>query len=424
MERQNRLLAVLSLVLLALVAVMVLDPSPEGPADPDAAPETAAFEKLVASDVMGLLLTRSDAKLAFEKKDGAWRVTSPREVPVEARKIQELVDRLVSLKLQTRTLGGDRKEYALDSDGAVRVEIQRADGRTETLFVGRDAPVGYDSYVARSANGAVLLANSQLRALVTRGLDDFRDRKLLIVTPSTVKRVVIDDGLDPQAGVRSAELVRREDGWWVGSTARADEDAVQEWLSRVATVNALRFTDDADLETVGLARPRASITIEDAGKTHILRFGAAEGPDVYAQGDGSAAVVEAASLELLKVTDWAAATALPLHRYAIDRVELKLGDELVSVSKKDGTWTTSSGATVADIDRVFDALAAVSAQREGDVPPPDKVAGTVTLGEGDRTLVLELGPADGSLRVARDRAGGAAFKVEASRVAALMQALR
>ncbi len=424
MERQNRLLAVLSLVLLALVAVVVLDPSPEAPADPDATPETAAFEKLVASDVTGLRLTRTEGKLAFEKKDGVWRVTSPREVPVEERKIQELVDRLVSLKLQTRTLGGDRKDYALDKDSAVQVELHRADGRTETLFVGRDAPVGYDSYVARSADGPVVLANSQLRALVTRGLDDFRDRKLLAVTPSTIQRVVIDDGRDAEIGVRSAELVRRDDGWWVGSTARADEDAVQEWLSRVATVNASRFTDDADLEAVGLARPRASITIEDAGKTHVLRFGAAEGPDVYAQGDGSAAVVEASSLELLKVTDWAASSALPLHRYAIDRVELKLGDEPVSVSKKDGTWTTSSGAAVTDIDRVFDALAAVRAQREGDVSPPDTVAGTVTLGEGDRTLVLELGPADGTVRVARDRAGGAPFKVDAARVDALLQALR
>ena len=426
MERQNRTITIVSLVLVALVAVVVLDKDREPPTDYDAPPEHAAFETLEASDVFGLSLKSASETLTFERRDDGWTLVAPRELRVDDRKVQEVVDRLASLRLEERTLTAERKGYGLDEANRVAVALTRKDGTVLDLWVGHDAKVGYDAYVAETVDGPVLLAKAQLRSLVARSIDDFRDRKAWRISSGTATRIVIEDARE--GTLRKVEVVKDASGlpgWRLVDGARADEDAIQEWLARATTVNATRFGDGMDLAEVGLAQPRASVTVVDADGTHVLRFGA-DSPDdaaTWAQGDGGAVLLGPDATDLLTSTDWALARAIPLHRFTVDRVEVTLDGATTRLAKTDGTWSRQDGGTIGDIQTVFEALDAVKADRAPGAQAPSPIIGTLVVAEGDRTLTIELGPARDGWHPARE-AGGPAYRIEAATLRDAVAAVR
>ncbi len=419
MERQNRLVMALSLVLLALVAIVVFTKSPEKGADDDGPAEHAAFQEWKSDEVTRLELTRAGTTLAFARVDGAWTMEAPKKVPVDDRKVDEVVDKLVGVRLQERTMGADAATYELGPDQRVDVALTRKDGTVVHLFVGRDAPVGYAAYVQERADGPVLVSTSQLQSLVRRGVDDFRTRTLWKVSAGTAKRAVIEDG--------STKVILRKDdhGWWLGDAGpRVSGEAVEGWLSELSTVSADALLDEVDPATIGLAQPSASVTLEDADGTHVLRFGSTTPEGVHAQGDGPPARVPATARTLVKTDGWLDTELLPVRRWEVDHVEIELDGVKKSYTKADGVWKNAAGASVDGVDRLFDAIAAVKVDRTLAAGPVSALAGAFTLGQGTtrvETVQFSAAGKDGT-RVGQDRAGGPPFVVDGAALAAVISA--
>ncbi|MEN9787494.1 MAG: hypothetical protein RLZZ299_2758 [Pseudomonadota bacterium] len=420
MERQNRILTILSLLLLVLVAVVVLTKAPERDAGADGPPEHAAFPEWTADDVVNLELASSKGTLAFARVDGAWSMKQPKELPVEDRKVAEVVERLVGLKVVERELTGPPERFELGAPTRVKVTLTHKDGRSGSLWVGRDAPVGYDAYLAETDGGPVRLGNTQLQSLVRRTADDFRTRLVWKMSPGGAKRIVFE-----RAGT-IVTLRKDEHGWWLAeSGVRADGEAVEEWLGRASGVAFDSFLDDVDLDTVGLAHPSESITVEDAGGVHVLRFGTADTAGTAAQGDGPPGRVGATGTELPRYAGWEATQLLPVRRWEIERVEIAgEGHDAVFV-KVDGAWRRDGGGPVEGMDRFFDALSAVKADRTRSAASPGEGTLRVTVGMGEgRAEAVRLGAAgrDG-MRAAQETSGGPAFWVADTTLQALFTAL-
>ena len=419
MERQNRLVMALSLVLLALVALVVFTEAPEQGADDDGPAEHAAFRDWTSEDVTRLELSRAGSTMVFTRVDGAWAMEAPKKVAVDDRKVSEVVDALVRVRVQERTLGADAATYELGPDQRVDAALTRKDGTVVHLLVGRDAPVGYAAYVQEGADGPVLVTTSQLQALVRRGIDDFRTRTLWKVSAGTAKRAVLEDG--------STKVVLRKDdhGWWMGDTGpRASGEAVEGWLSELTTVSADALLDDADPATLGLAQPAASVTLEDAEGTHVLRFGSTTPDGVYAQGDGPPARVPTTARGLVKTEGWLDTGLLPIRRWEVDRIEMDLDGVKKAYTKADGVWKDAAGGPVDGVDRLFDAIAAVKVDRTLAAGPVSALAGALTLGQGTtrvESVQFSAAGKDGG-RIGQDRAGGPPFVVDGAALAAIVAA--
>ncbi len=419
-ERQNRILTILSFLLLVLVAAVVLTKDPERDAASDGPPEHAAFPEWTADDVVTLELASQGGTLAFARVDGSWAMKQPRELPVEDRKVAEVVERLVGVKVVERELTGPAERFELGAPTRVKVTMTRKDGTSRSLWVGRDAPVGYDAYVSETEGGPVRLGSTQLQALVRRGADDFRTRLVWKMAPGSAKRIVFET-----AG--TAVTLRKDDhGWWMGdSGVRADGEAVEEWLGRASGVAFDSFLDDVELDTVGLARPERSVTVEDAGGVHVLRFGTADASGTAAQGDGPPGRVGAGATELVRASGWEATQLLPVRRWEIDRVEI-VGEAHDAVfTKVDGAWRREGGGNVEGMDRFFDALSAVKADRASAAAAPGDGSLRVTVGMGEgRSESVRLGaPGRDGVRAAQETAGGPPFSVPDAGVQAMITAI-
>ncbi len=418
MERQNRLLTALATVLLVLVAIAVFGRKPEDkPTDPDAPAERKLFEKLDKDTVQGLTLKSAGQTLTFAKEDGVWKMTAPKALIVEEQRVKEIVDRFASLKVQEEGFNGDLAAFGLDESSRVEVIIAAGDGTTSTVYVGKDAPVGYRSYVAQLAAGPALLASSKVGDIVNRGPDDFRSKDVWRVSTSTTSRVTIED-----AG-RTVTLRKDDHGWWMADGPRASTSAVEDWLARAAYLRADSFLDGVDPSTVGLAPAAQRITIEDGDGTSVLELGLRDADGVAARSGTSILRIGGDTADLVTLTGWEDKALLPVRRAQIDGVEITLGARTARYTKADGAWKDASGADVPGVDALLDAINDATADRTV-VTTAEGSWGSITLTEGEAGREsVTLAQIIGGGRVGKDGAGGPGFLVPDATITAIEAAL-
>lgn len=420
MERQNRLLTILATVLLVLVAIAVFAKKPdEDTGDPDAPAQRALFE-IDADTVQSLTLVNASGTLSFAKADGVWKMTAPRQGAVDERRVTEIVDRIADLKVQEKGFDGALADFGLDEAGRVTVTVGTGDGKALTLYVGRDAPVGYRGYVAEAAEGPALLASSRVSELVKRTPDDFRSKEPWKLSTGTARRIRIEDA----AGT---VVLRKDDrGWWLGDEGhRAATEAVDEWLSRASLLRAESFLDGVDPASVGLASPTTSLLVEDDAGTHTLRLGLRDEGGVAAQTDAGLVRLGADGPDLVKLDGWLADGLLPIRRAQLDTVEVTLGPKTAKFTRNDAGWLDASGAETPAADALLAALETAEADRTAEPVALTENWGAIALDAGaERSESLTIGQElPGGGRAAKDAAGGPTFRVPAETLAAIEAAL-
>jgi hypothetical protein len=420
-DRQNRLLTALATILLVLVAILVFGrQDADIPADPDAPAERALFEGLERDTAVSLSIRSGERTISFTKRDGTWVMTEPKEMAVDERRVTEIVDRFASLKVQEQGFDGALDGFGLDEANRITVTIGAGEGKTFTAHIGRDAPVGYRSYVAGDTAGPALLASSKVGDLVRRAPDDFRSREVWKVSTATARRVRIDDA--------SGSVVLRKDdhGWWLGDDGhRASDTAVQDWLSQASFLRADSFLDEADPASLGLAPATSTLTVEDDAGTHTLELGTRDEVGVAARGGGQTVRLGSDAAGLVRTTGWASDALLPVRRAQVDSIEIKLGDKTTRLTRTDGVWKDATGAETDQAERWLDTLADAKADRETPVDAPTETWGSVSLSEGTtRTETVTIGqelPSGG--RAAKDAAGGPGFRIPPETLATLTSQL-
>lgn len=423
MERQTRLLTALSVILLLLLGVIVLQnrdgEEPRRNLDADAPPERDLFD-FEKDALTSLEIEGPKGLVRFEKRDGSWTMTAPREAPVEAYKVTELVNRFDGLDVEERPITGDAATFGLAPEVRTRVSFGGPEGRTWTVYVGNDTSVGYRTYLQERDGGPVILATSKLADAVRVGPDDFRSRDVWKVSAGTVHRARIE------AGDRVVVLRKDDHGWWLGDQGpRADEQAVRDWLYAQESLRGATFVESPDLAGLGLEPPAARITLEDDGGTHEARFGPPDAAGRAVRGVGDVMRLAPEGADPVKLDGWVSTRLLPVRRFQVDRFELALGETRRTWTRTDGQWSTADGAPAEGVDGVLDALEAVPVDR---APRPETAKpaewGRITLAEGaDRSEQVILGPPgpDG-LHIGYDVAGGGPFAVRAADLAPLIAA--
>lgn len=422
MERQNQLLTVLAVLLLVGVAFIVLDPKKdEMKVDvPDGAPPQHALWDVKSEDVTKLTLTRAGEALAFEKVEGKWTMTAPRAIPIDERRVTEILDRFLSLKVEERDIAGNDADYGLDAAGQVEVAVETGTGGRHVAWVGKDATVGYRTYLREKEGGTIRLAASKVADLVQKSADDFRSRDLWTISSATARRVQLVSG--------SVTVVLRKDdhGWWLGDSGpRADDDAVRTWLYSVEGLRAEGFLDGVDAASVGLDSPVATVTVEDDGGTHSLAFGPPGDPaGRAARGEHGLVRLGPDTPDPVKVEGWLATKLLPVRRIQLDRVDILMGGRSGTFTRSEGTWKNAAGETTIAVEGLLDKVDAAGGDRTPTVERPASAWGHIRLGEGEsRKEEVSFGPPDGGFHVAWDAAGGPPFQVPEADLAAIAAAL-
>ena len=214
-------------------------------------PIAAYFEGATDSTLTAIRLSHPGATVELRRVDGAWVVNGFKsDSGAVVRFFQTLGETEVDALAAGNPLNHAR--MGVDADTAATLEFE-AGGSTRRLLVGLDGPRGGTIYARIPDEDAVYLLESGLRTYVYRGLDDWRNRKMLAIDTARVRRITVERDADSFALVRTDSVWTFEDG---GAT---DARQVQSLLNELGGgLVASRFIGPGD--SIG-ALPQGGTTV-------------------------------------------------------------------------------------------------------------------------------------------------------------------
>ena len=220
-------------------------------------------------------ITNAGGTFVLEKKDDAWRITAPRDLPVEESSLNLVKNALESLVASDRVWpsgGAEEREKAGLTKPAATITYAAAD-KSGTLEVGRQIAKNETFYVAASGKPGIYTARIRTVEIFTKGLPEFRRKKLVEIDRDKVRTLILEaPGREPLMLMRADTLAP-----WIASTpfaGRADRGRANGLLTRLSNLRAEEFVDTPPREA-GLDGLRGSITVTaDGGTTATVLIGA------------------------------------------------------------------------------------------------------------------------------------------------------
>ena len=419
-DKQSRLLLGLAVALIALVALVTLVEPTKVEGEPESRTWTAIEKDLKADQIDKLELQKGEVRATFARTEDGWAMTSPKAVAADGRRLDEIADAFARIELAD-DLGADKLSgYGLDP-AKMTVTATLKDGRTLSIAVGDDAPVGWQSYVKDGAGHARL---SRARLSDTFGVDplDLRSREMLRFSESAVTRLVLEIG--PQR----FDLEEDDHGWWVTAAGpvvsprtRADESRIERSL------NALRDLRAESLPSSPIPLPAVErlIRLTEGSTTLELQLGPlADGQRLAVAPLQEGAVPVRSSVLDSDLRDtiehWLSTRLIPVRPVTVDAVEVKLGAQTLEGKRTENGWSEPKA------EATLSALVAVRLNRNRPAPEPaGEPWGQIVLREGTTRLeavdLFQVTP-EGD-RVARDRAGGPAFLLAQSEIQRILDGM-
>jgi len=217
------------------------------------------------------------APARVERREGAWRMALPVDFPADSFTADNLASTLASLGSESVLEDpGPPEEYGL-ADGA-RVVRFSAGGKEHELRLGKDSPVGQNTY-ASTGSGAIYTIARYKAASFDKKTDDLRDKRVLDFDRESIRRVaaswpgghvVLEREKPAEPEAKNAEADAKpappaSPGWRLVEpiAARADDETVDEMLSDLSLLRAEGFVDDPPPDAAaGLAPPAFEIELE------------------------------------------------------------------------------------------------------------------------------------------------------------------
>ncbi len=252
---------------------------------PDVAEKFSEKDKKTASDTNVTVLNVPDdriAKIDIKKRDGsdveldrngsAWDIAGADRLPADQDAVSGLSGSFSPLTAEVlEDKPSDLNGYGL-AKPAVTVTLTKKDGKTEQLLLGEEVPAGASQvYLQKAGDTKVYLAPSSLLTTVNKGVNDFRDKRLLTFNSDKVSRI---------------ELLAKKEQLEFGKTSqndwqilkprplRADSFTVEELLRKLHDAKMDLAADPADSKKAetqfASGQPLATAKVTDSSGTQTL----------------------------------------------------------------------------------------------------------------------------------------------------------
>jgi hypothetical protein len=237
-------LALLVIAIGLAIFVWILDR--RSPGNRERLGHNAYLVDLDRNDVTQLEIENGDTKTRLLKTNDGWRLTAPVADRADSKVIDTLLYSTQFLK-RDDTVGnlgkGDQKRNYLKQFGVLRSRlILRCIGErthVELQFGGETAVEGA-CYVRIDSKDTVFVTDDDLKNLISKPPDSFRDHQLAPFLTPEIDRIVLTQA----AG--EIELTRQQDQWQIERPikARASQAAVTRMLKKISETPVLQFQDE------------------------------------------------------------------------------------------------------------------------------------------------------------------------------------
>jgi hypothetical protein len=361
----------LALLVIAIglgIFVWILDR--RSPGNREQLARSAYLVDLDRNDINQLEIENGDTKTRLLKTNDGWHLTAPVVDRADSKVIDTLLYSTQFLK-RNDSLGnlgkGDQKRNYLKQFGVLRSRlILRCTGKQthiELQFGGETAVEG-SCYVRIDSKDEVFVTDDDLKNLISKPPDSFRDHQLTPFLNPEIDRIVLTQA----AG--EIELTRQQDQWQIERPikARASQTAVSRMLKKISETPVLQFQDEegsGELETEN--SPDAITLFSGESKVKIacgapvsnqpghIYVRVSDRPSTFIVDESLAQTLEQ------KPNDLRDRRIVRLNPDLIDRITITAKDQTTAqLSRKEGRWMISdqndAPADADAVDRLFNTL--------------------------------------------------------------------
>ncbi len=223
-----------------------------------------AFDR---NQIDGLVVTDHDTKIDLHRGEANhWKMLAPVADRADGPLIEEVLNTLESMrKVDTVSASFLSKvklaDYGLQTPRE-KLAVTDSKGQTTEFFFGNETAMEGKVYLQKTGLSDVYVVNDDLKKLLQKDVNSWRDHRLTNLLATDVNRFVVKNA----AG--EIELQRDADHWKLVKplAARADDGKVNDLVAQVATLSIKSFVadDKADAATYGLTEPRGTVTLYTA----------------------------------------------------------------------------------------------------------------------------------------------------------------
>lgn len=301
-------------------------------------------------DIDGITITNNEEKIELRRggKDQPWRLDAPVKDRADASKLDQLLTSIETMQKQA-TIDEDPKTKLKDFGvvkSNLRLKLTGRNAPPEILF-GKDAAVEGKIYARLDGSNTVFVVTNELKNLVAKKADDFRDSKLTDISAAQVTKLEI------KTAAGAIEMQKDRDHWQINKPikARADDAKVGDLIAQTinASIDSFVPEKDANSSATGLADPRGTVSIfvEGSDKPGVLHLGQSpekESGKVFAKISTRDTVVllqkKVAEILEIKPDDVRDKHLLRVNLDIVDRVNIQAaGKPKITLARKEENWT-------------------------------------------------------------------------------------
>lgn len=312
-----------------------------------------------ADDISEITLTYSDHEIALTKTDGAWNLTRPVQSKADETAAKNLARAIAECEFK-KTLddaGADLATYGLQSP-TVTVKVVAKGKELPQVKVGKNTPIGYNTYVQLSDSPKILLAAAAFEAGMKKEVNDLRDKQIVEFSDDAVTRITV------KSEAPEVQLAKVGGVWKIEQPAAmdADETIVRSFLSTLRTMRATNFADDTvELQNYGLDIPHVRVTLTTGSDNKPIEVWIGSGTD-----NKENYVKTADRATIFLVSDWVARdlaksandfrdkTPLSFDKDAVNQITINRTDhEAFTLTRSDAkVWSLSAGDVTVEAGKV------------------------------------------------------------------------
>ncbi len=295
MQKKN--IFILLGIFVALVLIMVIV---EGTGKRDrkkADEESILFPGFTADRVSSVEIKTKEREVKLKKEGDIWLVATFDNYPADQEAVEKALETVTDLKstLTASRSAGKHSQFAVDEESSVIVTMLGAENEDALarFFVGKMGADFMSTYIRKSDQDEVLLADGYLISIFDKGVRGWRDRTIFDFDTSQVQRLTLVSQDKEEIAIEA-----QEDGNWQimkPEVSPAKKDAVDGIVREISKLDTDEFAkkkeptdEDTDpLKEYKLDEPQSEVTVElKDGTVRILRIGDKFGQRYYARREG------------------------------------------------------------------------------------------------------------------------------------------
>jgi hypothetical protein len=214
------------------------------------------FDGAEGDAIRAVRIGRADEPIDLQRGDGGWSVSG---FPADSGAVTRLLDGIEQASIGDLVAANpeNHRRMGVAADSTTTLEID-VDGEVRELYVGDTGPRFGTAFARLPGDDEVYLLEGDLRALLGRSLDQWRDRTMVAIDSSAVTRIEVDRQGDAYT------LLRGDSAWSLASGGEAAATAVDGVLAELSRLVASGFVADTD-SIASLGESSTTRAFDDAG---------------------------------------------------------------------------------------------------------------------------------------------------------------